>query len=232
MGIFSKIVTALRGGAREVGNAIVDANGVRIFEQEIHDAEGHLKKAKRDLTEVMAKEMRTQRDVTRLSKEVEEHETYATEALNKGREDLALEVAGRIVELTTDLEAQREVLSTYGKHAARLKKMIHQADRQIQDLRRQLTMARTTESVHKATASITENYANSNSRLTTAKESLDRIRKRQTDREDRLEAGEVLDAEFSGDDLQSKLEKAGISAADSKSNAQDVLNRIRAQSKS
>ena len=38
MSVFKKIMTALRGGAREAGEAIVDANGIRIFEQEIKDA--------------------------------------------------------------------------------------------------------------------------------------------------------------------------------------------------
>jgi phage shock protein A len=37
MAILKKIFTAIRGGAREVGESIVDANSVRIFEQEIKD---------------------------------------------------------------------------------------------------------------------------------------------------------------------------------------------------
>ena len=35
MSILKKLFTAVRGGAREAGEAIVDANGIRIFEQEI-----------------------------------------------------------------------------------------------------------------------------------------------------------------------------------------------------
>jgi len=54
MSIFKKIMTAIRGGASEAGEAIIDANATRIFEQEIRDAENHLTKAKRDLTGVMA----------------------------------------------------------------------------------------------------------------------------------------------------------------------------------
>ena len=40
MSVLKKIMTAVRGGAREVGELIVDANGTRIFEQEIKDATG------------------------------------------------------------------------------------------------------------------------------------------------------------------------------------------------
>ena len=37
MSILKKIFTAIRAGAREVGEGIVDSNSVRIFEQEIKD---------------------------------------------------------------------------------------------------------------------------------------------------------------------------------------------------
>ena len=57
MGMLEKIITAIRGGMREVGETIVDANGTRIFEQEIKDAENKLNEAKRDLTGVLAKEI-------------------------------------------------------------------------------------------------------------------------------------------------------------------------------
>ena len=42
MSIFKKIITAVRGGAREAGEAVVDANATRIFEQEIRDSEKHI----------------------------------------------------------------------------------------------------------------------------------------------------------------------------------------------
>jgi phage shock protein A len=64
MSILKKLFTAVRGGAREAGEAIVDANGIRIFEQEIADAQNALHRAKKSLTEVMAKEMQTKRSLS------------------------------------------------------------------------------------------------------------------------------------------------------------------------
>ena len=46
MGIFSKIITAIRGGATEVGEAIVDSQAMRILDQEIRDAGEDLRLAK------------------------------------------------------------------------------------------------------------------------------------------------------------------------------------------
>ena len=45
--ILKKIVSAVRGGASELGELIVDSNGTRIFEQEIRDAENYLRKEPR-----------------------------------------------------------------------------------------------------------------------------------------------------------------------------------------
>ena len=83
MSIFKKIMTAIRGGATEIGENIVDANATRIFEQEIRDAENHLTKAKRDLTSVMAQQMAANREVDRINRDIAEHEGYAAQALEK-----------------------------------------------------------------------------------------------------------------------------------------------------
>lgn len=45
--VFDKLWTALRGGVREIGDAVVDANGIRIFEQEIKDAQANIATAKK-----------------------------------------------------------------------------------------------------------------------------------------------------------------------------------------
>ena len=92
-GVFTKLWTALRGGVREIGDAVVDANGVLIFEQEIKDAEADIASAKKNLTEVMARRMQADRKVTELTEAITEHEGYAEKALEKSDEALALEVA-------------------------------------------------------------------------------------------------------------------------------------------
>src|SRR3546814_8457036 len=53
--IWSKLFTALRGGANEVGESIVDQQALRILDQEIRDADSALANAKRELVTIMAK---------------------------------------------------------------------------------------------------------------------------------------------------------------------------------
>lgn len=230
MSIFKKVLTAIRGGAREVGESIVDANSTRIFEQEIKDAENHLTKAKRDLTDVMAKQMQSQREVEKLKRDISEHENYAGQALEKGNEPLALEIAEKIASLESQLADQETSLASFTASADRLKQLIKKTERQLTDYQRQLSMVKTTDSVQKATAAITDNFSSSNSKLLNAKESLERIKAKQQAFDDRMQAAEQLESESGDSSLQAKLKEAGIGPQDASANS--VLDRIKAKQKS
>ncbi|GLX84429.1 phage shock protein A [Thalassotalea loyana] len=229
MSIFKKIMTAVRGGATEVGEAIVDANSTRIFEQEIRDAENHLTKAKRDLTGVMAQQMSASREVDRVKREIAEHEGYATQALEQGNETLALEVAEKIASLESELATNQQSLESFEGNAARLKELVKKSERQITEYKRQLSMVKTTESVQKATSAITDNFSSSNSKLLNAKDSLERIKAKQQKFDDQLKAAETLESETSDNSLEAKLKAAGIGAQDNSANS--VLERLKAKQK-
>ncbi len=229
MSIFKKIMTAIRGGASEAGEAIIDANATRIFEQEIRDAENHLTKAKRDLTGVMAEQMAAKREVDRLTREITEHEGYAAQALEKGDESLALAVAEKIANLEGELTTQQQALDSYTGNAERLKELVKKSERQVAEHKRQLSMVKTTESVQKATSAITDNFSSSNSKLLSAKDSLERIKAKQQKFDDQMKAAEVLESEDSDASLAAQLKAAGIGSQDNSANS--VLERIKAKQK-
>ncbi|GHF85177.1 PspA/IM30 family protein [Thalassotalea marina] len=229
MSIFKKIMTAIRGGATEVGEAIVDANSTRIFEQEIRDAENHLTRAKRDLTGVMAQQMAASREVDRIKREITEHEGYAVQALEKDDETLALAVAEKISALESELSAQQQALDSFEGNANRLKDLVKKSERQVQEYKRQLSMVKTTESVQKATSAITDNFSSSNSKLLSAKDSLERIKAKQQKFDDQLKAAEVLESENSDNSLEAKLKAAGIGGTENSANS--VLERLKAKQK-
>lgn len=227
MSILKKLFTAIKGGAREVGESIVDANGIRIFEQEIADAQNALEKAKKNLTEVMAKEMQTKRAIADLESSISEHEDYAAQALDKGDEALALEVATKIADFEAQKAEQDEVLATFTNSVAQLKQQIKEAEKTIKENQRQLSMVKTTESVQQATMAVNTTLASNDSSMTSAKASLERIKQRQQDRQDQLSAAKSLESETNGDDLKAKLEAAGIGKGST--SGSDVLARIKAK---
>lgn len=228
MGVLSKIYTAMRGGAREAGEAIVDANAVRIFEQEIVDSKEHIKKAKDSLTTVMAEKMQSARKLDAIKNDIAENEGYATKALDKGDEALAIQVAEKIASLETELAEQQQIHDNCAAHIEKLKQQIQGAERQISENERQLNMIKTTESVHKATEAISDSFISSGSKVLDAKESLERIKKRQQMREDKLKAAQELNSDDYDQSLQDKLKDAGIMESGS-SNANSVLERLKAK---
>ncbi|TLU67270.1 PspA/IM30 family protein [Thalassotalea litorea] len=227
MSIFKKIMTAIRGGASEMGETIVDANATRIFEQEIRDAQNHLTKAKRDLTSVMAQQMSATRDVERIKRDIVEHEGYVQQALTQENETLALQVAEKIAGMENELETQQQALDSYSSNVDRLKELVKKSERQVAEFKRQLSMVKTTENVQKATSAITDNFSSSNSKLLNAKDSLERIKAKQQKFDDQMKAAELLESEDSDTSLQAQLKAAGIGKADK--DASSVLDRIKAK---
>jgi phage shock protein A len=208
--VFNKMLTLVRGSAREIGQSLVDSNAMKIYEQEVHDARRAVATAKQELTVVMAKNMQTAREIERLSGEISRYETLAVEALGKKKDELAEEVAGRVAELEAELDEQTKAHAEFTITIAKLKDLIRSAEARLREHDRELAVARTTESVYKATSTISEVVGASGSKLMSAKESLERIKQRHTDLADRMTAAEDLDQEFSARALDKKLAAAGI----------------------
>lgn len=228
MSVIKKLVTLLRGSAREIGQSVVDANATRIYEQEIIDAKASISEAKGELTGVMAQQMQTARDIERIKADILRHEDMAVQALDKANEPLALEVAERVAGLEAELNTQTQAHAGYAMQVTRLKDLIRAAEERVREHEREIGIAKTTESVYRATQSISDSMGASGSRLTSARESLERIKKRHEDLADRMAAAEELDQEFGHRALERKLADAGIGDSD-KVRAADVMARIRAR---
>ena len=95
MSVWGKLVTALRGGAHEMGEAVVDTQALRILDQEVRDADAELRKSKEALADIMAKRKLAAERVEKIDAKVSEYEQYALKALEAGNEELAKEVAGK-----------------------------------------------------------------------------------------------------------------------------------------
>jgi len=227
MSILKKLLTAVRGAASDAGEAIVDTQAIRIMEQEMRDAKKQLNVAKENLTKIMAEKMGVEREVKRLQKSVTEHEAYAMQALEKNDETLALQVADKIAELTNELETQTALLNSYSDNVKTLKQSITTTERNIKSLERELSVVKTTESVQKANAAAAAKFSGSGSSLSSASESLERIKSKQQKRSDQMKAAMELQREQGDGDLQSKLKAAGI--VNSESSGNDILARIKAK---
>ena len=227
MSVIRKMVTLLRGSARELGESIVDANATTIYEQEIADARSSIREAKDELAGVVARQLKATREVERLRAEAARYEALAVEALDKAQEALAEEVAAKVLTLEAELAEQQRAEATFAVQVQRLKQLIQAAEARLREHEREAEIARTTESVYRATQSISDNMVNGGARLVSARESLERIKRRHEDLADRLQAAEQVGRELGGDALDQKLAEAGIGPEAERRRA--VMERIRAK---
>lgn len=227
MSVIRKMVTLLRGSARELGESLIDANATTIYAQEIADARSAIREAKQELAGVLAQQMRAQREAERLRSEAARYEALAVQALDKSQEALAEEVAAKVLALEADLAEQQRAEATFSAQVQRLKQLIQAAEARLREHEREAEIAKTTESVYRATQSISDNMAGGGARLVSARESLERIKRRHEDLADRLHAAEQVERELGGDALDQKLAEAGIGPEAERRRA--VMERIRAK---
>ena len=102
MGVLKDLLAAVKGGANEVGEAIIDANAIRILEQEIRDAESAINSSKQSLTRMKSTDIRLKREIHALSEDIKDYEQKAITALEADEEELAVEVAERIAEIESE----------------------------------------------------------------------------------------------------------------------------------
>jgi len=74
MAIWSKLFTLGRAGAHEAGAAVVDANALRILDQEIRDADKAQGKARDDLAGLVARRRILETEVESFRAQAKEYE--------------------------------------------------------------------------------------------------------------------------------------------------------------
>ena len=225
--IWSKLFTALRGGANEVGEAIADQQALRILDQEIRDADSALSNARRELVTIMAKHKLSADRVSEYEAKIGDLEAKAVSALNAGREDLALEVAEAISTLTNDLGVEKKQTDEFGTYADNMRKDINKAEARIKSLRQQVDMAKARESVQKAQVSASIASGGANGKLETAVNTLNRLQAKQDQRAAEMEAQEQLADSSNGNDLERRLREANIVPDQGSANA--ILERLKKQ---
>ena len=226
MGIWGKVVTAVRGGVSETGEAIVDHQALRILDQEIRDADNELAKSKSALTGIIAKRKLADKKVASLKASIIEYEGYAMKALDQDP-GLAVEVAEKIAALESQLHDEEAMGKAYGNSEAQLRKSVAAAEASLKRLKQQVDTVKATESVQKAQAAVAARYAGAGSSMRGAIDSLERLKVKQAERAARFEAATELAESTDGADLEARLKSAGIVA--SKSSGDDVLARLRAK---
>lgn len=222
MAIWSKLFTLGRAAGNDAAAAVVDANALRILDQEIRDADKAQGKARDDLAGLVARRRILEAEVESFQSQVAKYEGSARTAVEKGNMDLARQVAQRIADLEQDIAMKAPQVADMRQAEEQIHTAIAATDRKIEQLRREVEVVKVNESVQKAQATVAASGAGNS--LGSAADSLARIRERQMIRGEKLRAAGELEDRRTGADLDEKLRLAGILPG--QSSADDVLARL------
>ena len=227
MSLWTKLNTLFRASAEEPLHHLVDANSIRIFEQEIRDAQKAIQHAKLQLATVMAEKKQLQRHNQALQENITNKERQACEALDKQAEELAREVAELIAEDEQLLQQQLQQVTYLEKQESHLRRQLRIAANSIQKYQRELALAKANRSAQHAVGSLNGYSRGLSASLDEMANSLDKIKGQQTRAAEMDDALREIDAELNGEQLDARLKQAGI--ASSEHDADKVLERLRKQ---
>ena len=227
MSIWAKVATAIRGGVSEAGEAIVDNQALRILDQEIRDADNDLIKSKEALTSIIAKRKLADKKVESLKASIAEYEGYAIQALDKGDEGLATEIAEKVAGIETEVLGEEALATSFADSEEQLRKAVSQTEGNLKRLKQQVDTVKATEKVQRAQAAVAARHSGANSSMRGAVDSLERLKNRQIERAAQFEAANELANSTEAVSLQDKLKSAGI--VDGGAKGGDVLARLKAK---
>jgi len=224
MSVWGKLFTALRGGANEAAESVVDSQAMRILDQELRDADNSLRKARGDLAGMMATAKRIEKRIEENRAKEDRDIQNARAAMDAGREDLARGLAERVATVRTELARDEGDLATMQQQQQVMLRTVKETEQKIGAMKREVESVKATDSLQRAQKAIASSHAGVNSRLGSAVGSLERIRDRQAQLGARLEAGAEMAEIESGADLDRQLLEAGIGGKTS--SADDILAEL------
>jgi len=224
MSVWGKLFTAMRGGANEAAESVVDSQAMRILDQELRDADNALRQARSDLAGMMATAKRIEKRIEDNRAKEDRDIQNARSAMNAGREDLARGLAERVATVRAELQRDEADHANMQQQQQAMLRTIKETEHRIAAMKREVESVKATDSLQRAQKAIASSHAGVNSRLGSAVGSLERIREKQAQLGARLEAGQEMAAIESGADLDRQLLEAGIGGRTS--NADDILAEI------
>jgi len=226
MSIWNKFSALFRGTAHEGAQKVIDANALRILDQEIRDADTAQSKARDDMAGLVARRRMLETEGNQLAQQAQKYEASVRAAMAKGDQALALEVAQRIADLERDATQKSEQVVQLRTAEDKLRTIIGQTDTKIEALRREIEVVKVNDSVQRAQSAIVARSGSASSTVGSAADSLKRIKERQAINEEKFRAAGEIEDRRTGADLDAKLRNAGIMPGDS--NAHEVLERLMA----
>ncbi|MGH1373292.1 MAG: PspA/IM30 family protein [Cellvibrionaceae bacterium] len=143
MNVIQKLTTLVRGSARQSAQAIVDANALTVFEQEIVDVEKTVHQRKNIMSEMIVARKQIEEEISSLEQLIDKREQQALKLIDAQREEsLVEEIANDIAQHETLLHSLRSQYKTVQAKIEAMGQTLRQALADITRHRRELRLAK------------------------------------------------------------------------------------------
>jgi phage shock protein A len=222
MSILKSIFTAIRGGASEVGESIVDSQAMRILEQEIRDSKDGIAKAKQSLAKLKAREVGCSRQLKDLQDEEAEYTGKLKQCMAADKAELATACAEKIGELRGDIAEKQSQVDQLSGETSKLYKIIEQRQKNIEKNEGEVEKLQTVMELSKTRSAMASAMPTNDSSAKRVRTAMERVQKKAGQQEDGMAADQWMADMESGADLDKQLAEAGIGSK-SKNSAADIM---------
>ena len=221
--ILSDLFTAAKRLFTKTGEAVVDANAIEIIEQRMIDAQDELNNSNEQLANIMAKRKVVNDQISDKKAKMEENGKHISAAKEKGKLDLAREIAMKYAELESEVSVLQKTADAYETNIKNIKERNKAADEVIKQSKTRIDMLKANEAMIDASAAVSDAHSGADSSLSKALETAERLEKAQQERMAQIDAASELAEDKNGTSLEKKLKEAGIVSSVT---ADDVLSRF------
>lgn len=205
MSVWRKLVTAVKGGANEAAEAVVDANLMRILDQEMREAKAAISKARDEKSRMAGNRIVKEKAVAEMMSEIERRTEAARRAKQQGDEALAVEIIESVLKLRDKVEADQALADQYRQTEDGMDAALKQSQTRVETLQRKIETAKANEALIAAQKASAINTTSSGDRLSNAMASLEKLEQRQAHQQAMLTAADEEARQLSGESLEDKI---------------------------
>lgn len=158
MNMLSQIIIELTDRQSVRDDASIEIHALALLDDEVKAAASALAHAQENLSVVTTAYQTAQTKLDDIVNQIQTHERYAVQALDKNKHELALEVAEKIASLE---QSQALIEMTTKRHASECEKLtevLHHNEHNLYMLKQQIDTIKASQSVHRAQIAVCERY--------------------------------------------------------------------------
>ncbi|RUS60927.1 PspA/IM30 family protein [Pseudorhodobacter sp. E13] len=220
--MFNTLRTLILGANARAEESLRDTYAIELIDQKIREADEGLRAAKGTLASLIQRQRAEERLLATLDQRIADMTRRAAEAIDAGREDLAMQAAEALAQMENERVLRSETVLRLDSKIVRLRQSVEAGHRRIIDLKQGATTARAIRREQSLIKKLPNGEAS-------AIEEAEALIARVTNADDPFERSDILrgiNRELSHDGLADRMADAGFGPA-TRVTAADVMARLK-----